>query len=183
MRRLLTIVGFWMAMALTPSLSAAGDDPWIHVTVDGEDERVRVNVPLALLEAILPLIEEDEFRHGRIRIDDVEFRHEDVVNALEALRDAEDGEYITVEERGESVRISKEGKMLLVRVEDEHGPETVDIKVPVAVLDALVAGDGDELDLLAAIRALGEHGEGDLITVSEHGSEVRIWIDDKNESE
>jgi hypothetical protein len=83
------------------------------------------------------------------------------------------------------VRVAKRGKMLTVKVEDlsEGGREQVDIQVPVAVLHALVSGDEGELDVAAAIRALGKHDTGDLVTVNDDdGTVVRIWIDETNAS-
>ena len=39
-------------------------------------------------------------------------------------------------------------------------------------------GDDGQLDLIAALRRLGEYDGGDLITVeSDDGDAVRIWID------
>ena len=67
--------------------------------------------------------------------------------------------------------------------EDFEGGDQVEIRVPISVLDALVSGDDDELDLLAAVRALGEHEEETLVMVQETDSTVRIWIDRKNESD
>jgi len=61
--------------------------------------------------------------------------------------------------------------------------ETVDIKVPMTVVEAMLSAGQNELDLLAAIRALRAHGDAELITVKERYQTVRIWIDRKNTSE
>ncbi|MGQ0721320.1 MAG: hypothetical protein ACT4PE_07065 [Candidatus Eiseniibacteriota bacterium] len=171
---------------LVGDATAGSDRRWIHVTVDGEDgERVRVNVPLSLIETVLPLIEDDDFRHGKIRLDDTDLDRDEVLAMLRAVDQAEDGEYVTVDDGDEHVRVAKQGKMLTVKVEDlsEGGKEHVDIQVPVAVLHALVSGDEDELDVVAAIEALGKHSDGDLVTVNDDdGTVVRIWIDDANAS-
>jgi hypothetical protein len=55
--------------------------------------------------------------------------------------------------------------------------EDVHVKMPAAVVEALLSGDEDELDVAAAIRALARHGEGELVTVSGDDETVRIWID------
>jgi hypothetical protein len=49
-------------------------------------------------------------------------------------------------------------------------------------VDALVSPTDGTLDLSAALKVLGERGSGDLITVDDHDSHVRIWIDAHNES-
>ncbi len=53
----------------------------------------------------------------------------------------------------------------------------VDVKVPQAVVEALLSGEGDEIDLAAAIRALAARGEGELVTVDNKDAKVRVWVD------
>ena len=55
--------------------------------------------------------------------------------------------------------------------------------MPLAVVDALLSAGEKEFDLLAALSALAEHGEGELVVVQDGSSSVRIWIDDKNTSD
>jgi hypothetical protein len=55
------------------------------------------------------------------------------------------------------------------------------MKLPGAVVEALLAGDGEELDLAGALRALARHGKGELISVADGDETVRIWIDDREE--
>jgi hypothetical protein len=56
----------------------------------------------------------------------------------------------------------------------------VDVKVPFSVVNALLSGGKDELDVVAALRALGEYPNLDLVTVEDGSSKVRVWIDSKN---
>ena len=37
------------------------------------------------------------------------------------------------------------------------------------------------LDFSAAIRALGDHGDGDMVTIRDDSTTVRVWVDDSNE--
>jgi hypothetical protein len=187
-------LGFGLiGLVLSATIAGARDnDQWLHVSVDGLDEdseRVRINVPLSLVSAILPLIEDDDFHRGRIVLDGEEFDRADLVAILDALREAEDGEYVTVQDRRDFVRVAKEGGYLLIHVEERH-PRTdevenrVDVRVPLAVIDALTSGEENELDLAAAVEALGEHGnQGDLVTVNDDENTVRIWIDRENTSD
>jgi hypothetical protein len=190
MHRIL-IAGLALLFLGTGPSAHAKDDLWIHVSVDGGDddpERVRINLPLALISTVLPLIEHDEFRHGRIRLDNHDLDKEEMVAILRAVAVAKEGEYVTVDDADETVRVSKKGGMILVKVEerdrDGRGKEHVDIRVPVSVLEALVSGDDDELNVLAAIEALSKDANGNLVTVNdEDGTLVKVWIDDRNISE
>ncbi len=180
-----------MTLMLATTIASAGDDAkWLHVAVDSEDaEHVRVNLPLTLVSAILPLIEEEQFSHGRILLDGEEFDRADVVAMLQAVSKAEDGEYVTVDDQDDHVRISKKGDSILVRVEERdrrsNEIETrVNVTIPVAVLDALASGDKDELDVMAALEVLADQPmEGDLVTVNDDESTVRIWVDRRNQSD
>jgi len=51
------------------------------------------------------------------------------------------------------------------------------------VVDALFSAGKDELDLVAALRALSAHGDMELVTVKDAENDVRIWIDSKNATE
>ena len=177
-------------LAATLGGSAAADTQWLHVAVDGEDsERVRVNVPLSLVAAILPLIDEEGFHHGRVVLDGEEFDRADLVAMLTAVAEAEDGEYVSIDDEEDHVRVAKKGDAFLIHVEERHRQtdeiETrVNVRIPVAVINALATGDEDELNIVAAVEALGEHGsDGDLVTVIEDDETVRIWIDRKNVSD
>jgi hypothetical protein len=91
--------------------------------------------------------------------------------------DGPDMTFVTVEDRGENVRVWKQGGYLMVEVR-EHGDEsTVDVRIPGSVVDALLSGEGDELDVAAALTALAAHGEGELVTVNDSRDRVRIWVD------
>jgi hypothetical protein len=78
--------------------------------------------------------------------------------------------------------VSKSGDLLLIRVREDGDEEKVEVKIPIAVVDALLSAPDGKLNLAAAIKALGEHGHGDLVTVRDRESHVRIWIDGANTS-
>ncbi len=162
---------------------AGGNSMWLHVYVNEGGpggEKVRLNLPLQLVEAVLPLIDEDEFSNGRIQIDDMDFSADDLREIWNAVRDEEDGVYIQVEEMDEEVTVAREKDHIVIHVVEAWDDEEVEVKLPVTVIDALLAGDGEELDILAAIRAFGKQGGGDLVMVSEDDSVVRVWVDDKS---
>lgn len=173
------------ALLLMPmSAKAIDDDQWLHVTVNGDEETVRINLPLVTVAAVLPLIETDGFDRGRVRIEDVDLDNVDLKAILKELHKAKDGEYVSIEEDDETVRIRKDGEFIHVDVRENrrHGEESVQVRIPVKVLDALTSGDDDQLDVLAAIEVLADYEGQDLITVNDDGETVRIWIDRKSSS-
>jgi hypothetical protein len=48
------------------------------------------------------------------------------------------------------------------------------------VVAALLSGGKDELDLVAALQALGDHPDTELVTVEDGENTVRVWLDSKN---
>ena len=170
-----------------PAKSKSTSDKWLHVRVEdgsGEDqERVRV-----LAEAVIPAIDVENLRNGKVKIEmdgeDGPIKNVDLRKILQALRDTKDGNFVTVEGSKDQVQVAKQNGYLIAKVrEGKSGGTRVDAKLPFAVVEALLSGDKDELDLAAGIRALGEHGDGVLVTVDDNDSRVRIWVDSRNESE
>jgi hypothetical protein len=186
-----------LALLLFPALALAKEDRWLHVAVDGDDETVRVNLPITVVKAVAPLIAE-HCDGARLEIDDHEFDRAELAQLLEAVRAAEDGEYVTVHEGSDDVRISKKGGFLCIRAREsdrqpdqaagirdgdrEEPGEDVQVRVPLEVVAALLSGDEDTLNLTAALEELAKHETGDLVTVRDDGETVRVWIDRKNQS-
>jgi hypothetical protein len=177
---LTAVVGFSTAAA------AGKQEPsshWLHVKVDQkapEVETVRINLPIRLVSEVLPMIKEGQFHGGHVRLDSLGTHGDiDLRGTLAALKDAEDGEYVTVDSPDEKVRIQKKDGLLLIKVEElRPEPQTVDIKVRMDVLEALLSGPPGELNVSAAIDVLGSD-EAELVTVQEADETVRIWVDGK----
>jgi len=186
---------FAIAIALAVASTAAfagsalaGDDgKWLHVRVDelsANGEKVTVNVPLTLVEALIPLIDEEDVHGGKLRLSGHDMSAAELRAVHKALAASPDGEYVTVAGPDENVRVAKEGGYLLVNVDkagdaadDDHDGEHVEARIPMDVVEALLSSGTDELDLMAAIRALAEHGETELVAVSEGEGTVRVWVD------
>lgn len=186
------------AVAVILALSATGllaqetaaptsGDKWLHVRVEksGEDgEFVRVNIPLSLAEAVLPTIEANNFRRGKIR-----FHHHrngiDLRALLQAVKNTKDGEFVTIEKKDETISVAKENGFLLVTVSNSKGEksEQVDVKVPMVVVEALLSGEEDELNLAAAIKALRQFGDIQLVSIRDGDETIRVWIDSKSTGE
>jgi hypothetical protein len=175
----------WIAVSLLAVLfslsSSAASDKWLHVRVEDNGprgERVNVNLPLDLIERMLPLISVDDLRGGKLELDD-ELGGIDLRELAVALRDAPDADFVTVQSDDQNVRVSKEGDYLLIRVEERgrNSSEKVRVRLPLAVVDALVGGNPNELDLVAALHALSEYADETLVDIESDDGSVRVWID------
>jgi len=184
--KVLTVLGI---LVLATGLAlAAPADKWLHVSVvdgkGGKAETVRVNIPLSFAEKVLPAIQVDKLHNGKVKIEECDMNGLNLWAILEAVRDTRDGEFVTVEAKDGNVRVAKSKGNLLVKVRDgKKGDQKVDVQVPMPVLEALLSGEKNELDLAAAVRALGAHGDTLLVSVNDEGSTVRVWVDSRNESE
>jgi len=108
---------------------------------------------------------------------------------LDAIRTSKDGEFVTVQSTENDVRVAKQGGQLIVHVTDRSGhgmhhhhakhndadksedqkddkdsakankEQQVEVKIPMKVIDALFSAGKDELDLVAALRALSTQGD------------------------
>ena len=101
---------------------------------------------------------------------------------------------------GNDVRIAKKGGYLYVHVTDNNPhhrakhPQSkeapakapsakqskVEIKIPMKVVDALLSGGKEELDLVAALHTLSANGDTELVSIKDDENNVRIWIDSKS---
>jgi len=184
---------FWSAFLVAGLLGVAvsvvaaqdtGPQPWLHVQVTGEDdgaENVAVNVPLSAAEPLFALVPHRILSDGQLSVAgrEVPVNVGAMRDLWRVLMEVGDTEFVTVDGEDETVRIARVGDQITVQVEDrdEEGTETVDIQLPIVVVDALLAGDGDTLDVRAAVERLGEL-RGDIVRVSEDERQVRIWIDE-----
>jgi len=172
----------------TPAASTARGDRWLHVRVinsEAKGETVRVNIPLELAEKVLPTINKHQLHGGKVRIDDAHMDEIDIRALAEALRTSKDGEFVTVQAHDADVRVAKQNGFMLINVVDKNSAKhnKVDVKVPMKVVDALLSGDKDELDLVAALRALSAQGDIELVTLKNDENTVRVWVDSKNISD
>ena len=187
------VLGVTVLVALAmgvPAATAQSAQPerWLHVRVDsldGKGELVRVNMPLSLAEKLLPAVRNERLRDGKVTINSAEVNGVDLRAVLEAVRTTRDGEFVTVQSNDADVKVAKKEGYLYVNARDNKGAKNtrVEIKVPMTVVDALLSSGTNELDLVAAVRALSKHGDAELVTVKDEKNTVRIWLDSKNTSE
>ncbi|HEX8766129.1 MAG TPA: hypothetical protein VF740_13265, partial [Candidatus Acidoferrum sp.] len=154
----------------SPATSSEKGERWLHVRVistEGRGDTVKVNVPLELAEKVLPAVNHDRLHNGKVKIDNSDINDVDLRAVMDAVRSSKDGEYVTVQGNDNDVRVAKEGNHLIVHVLDKGGPKKsqVEVKVPMKVVEALLSAGKDELDLVAALHALGTQGDVELVSV------------------
>ena len=179
-RVFLTALVAFAALCLA-ALPAAASDLWFHVEVQehgGDNASIMVNLPISMVESALNLVDDESMRDGRIVIDDAEFDAARLRELWNEVRDTPDMTFVTVQSDNETINVYKERGYLVARTSEasDNGAD-VHARLPLGVVDALLSTGDDTLDLQAALQALVEHGEGELVTVTDGNSNVRVWID------
>ena len=196
-----------VACSVLPTLavaqSSSNPDQWIHVRVESREDKtetVLVNVPVDMAVKVLPAIKNKNLCDGKVHIDSGHIDDVDLHTMLDAVRTAKDGEYVTVESKDDNVRVAKSSGYLYIHVTEKKptaktakaagdkdsakhaalNESKVEVKIPMKVVDALLSAGKDQLDVVAALRALSANGDMELVSVKDDDSTVRVWIDSKN---
>jgi hypothetical protein len=180
-RRILSGAGLSLALLVSAAAAWAQGEAWIHVRVTENDEggkKVSVNVPLSLAQVALEVAPRDVLEKGRLKLNQKDISVADIRRLWTELKASGDAEFVTVEEKDKTVRIARAGDSITINVRDQSEKnETVQIRMPLTVVDALLSGEGETMDVSAAIAQLkGQRGE--IVTVEGSDSQVRIWIDE-----
>jgi hypothetical protein len=184
---------FFQAAALlflgAVALKSASSERWIHVRVQnvkGVSGNVSINLPIELASAALPSITTDQEHHGNLHLQ-ASVNGADLRALLDAVRRSPDSVFVTLERRGKEVSVANSGRNLLIKIADRPGTlhrldKTVTIKVPVAIVRAMLTKNSDQLDVGAGIRALAREGDLD-VTLNNAKETVRIWTDTRTTSD
>ena len=179
MKRAIVAVALAALVAGGAGMAAAADnDLWLHVKVEeGDDTRVTVNLPMSVVGKALPMLPEEHFSAKHMHIDHMEMSISEMRELWQEVQNTPDVTFVTVDEGDEKVRVWKEAGYLMVSVDEGEGGDDVEVRVPSRVVDALLSGEGEELNLIAAMEALVDEGEGQLVTVTGDNENVRVWVD------
>ncbi len=161
--------------------SAAVADQWIHVKInDGGSDEVSVNLPMSLLSAAVRMIPDDVSAEAEIALDDLNMGWDDFRLFWEEVKDAPEATFVSIKSGDDRIDVKKQGQFVLVTSDESHDGTQVDVKFPLAVIDALLSGPGDQLNFEAALQALADFGPGNLVSVRDGDTTVRVWIDNRN---
>ena len=166
-----------------PVLAQAPTAPgaWVHVRVQEaqKSSSVAVNLPMSVVQAVIQAAPDKIVTNGKVHFgDEHRMQVADLKKAWLELAKAGDAELVSVQERDEKVSVRRSAGKLLVNVDKTSPKEQVRIEIPATVVDAFFSASGDEVNLKAALDAMA-HIRGDLVTVDDSNSTVRIWIDEK----
>ncbi len=181
MKRLATVAGLSvLLLAGARPAAAQAAKPWLHVQVEeAKGAKVNVNLPLSLIEIALRAAPEPIFDNKHIRIGrNHDLKISDMRRMWEELKAAGETDFVTVkdEDEGETVTVSRKGDLVQVRVDGAKKSEKVMVDVPIALVDALFAGEGEELNIKGALSELSKR-RGDIVRVEDESDRVRIWIE------
>jgi transcriptional regulator of met regulon len=173
-----------------PAMGAGTEGRWLHVRVLDRSERVekvRINLPLAMLETMATSVQAEHVKNGRMQVGDSGLTPDQLRAMWQALRSSGDMEFVTIESDDETVRVARSGNYMLAKIEGSRDGDgsrgKVDVKVPLKVVDALLDAPEGELNFKGALQMLADYDDGDLVTIHDGTSDVRVWIDDRSDSQ
>ena len=122
------------------------------------------------------MIENKEFAEGKIELDEIPLTVNQMREIWRTLQTEGDFDLASIKDEDVSLRIYKEGDWLHVRSE-EDAEDKISINIPAAVVDALLSGEGDELNITAAVKMLAQSNVDEIARIEDGEDTVRVWID------
>jgi hypothetical protein len=170
---------------LTTAAFASEPEKYLHVRAAG-GAVVSINLPLSLAEKVISASILGKLNHGKVTIDNADMQDVDIKTILDAVKTAPDGEFVTVQDKDQDVRVAKSQGNLVIHVDKQSnknkGGEKADVIVPMALVDALITTDKHQFDLVAAIHALGESGDKLIVTTHSDQGDVKVWVDTQRDA-
>jgi len=168
-----------IAILATGFAFASEDTRWINVKVTEHSEgtNVEVHLPLNLVLSVLKSVDVENFHRGHVDldIDDVDI---DWVELLAAVKDAPDGQFVTVESSDANVSVRKEGGTFFIDVDEIDGEQAkVKVQLPVEFMDAIYINEESQIDIAAMLESFDKFPNGDIVTVESSDADVRVWIE------
>ena len=158
---------------------ASEETRWVnvHVTEHHEGTNVEVHLPLNLVLSVLKSVDVENFHRGHVDLD-IDDADVDWAELFAAVKDAPDGQFVTVDSRDGQVSVSKQGGTLLINVDEIDGDNAkVKVMVPVEFMDALSVNEDDQIDIAAMLESFDRFPAGDIVTVESSDADVRVWIE------
>ncbi|HRR26295.1 MAG TPA: hypothetical protein P5300_06340, partial [Acidobacteriota bacterium] len=129
-----------------------------------------------LAETVLPMLDVPELKSGKIKLNQREMSVSELRSLWAALKAQGEVPLVEVSSPEEEVRVTfKNGHLYVTSTESSE--KTVFVQVPAEVVDALLSGEGEELDLRAALAVLRNAPPRELVRVRDKDSYVRVWTD------
>ncbi len=178
-RKVLALVAL-AALLAAPTAFAGDETRWInvHATENSTNTNVEVHLPLNLVLTVLRNIDVKNFHGGHVDLNLDEDMDINFPEIMKAVKDAPDGEFVTVTSDEADVKVYKQGGTLFVTVNQKDDEMAkVEVTVPLELMDALSFGEENTLDIAALLESLDKLPNGELVKVTSNEANVRVWIE------
>jgi len=180
MKRKVLVLVTLAALLAAPTASAGDETRWInvHVTENSSNTNVEVHLPLNLVLTVLKNVDVENFHGGQVDLEIDEDMDINFPEIIAAVKDAPDGEFVTVTSDEADVNVYKQGGTLFVTVNQKDDEMAkVEVTVPLELMDALSFGEENTLDVAALLQSMDELPNGELVKVTSTEANVRVWIE------
>jgi len=175
-RRILVLAT--LVLLLSTVAMASEDTRWINVTVteNSSNTNVEVHLPLSLVLTVLRNVDVENFHGGHVdlKLDDMDVNWPEIIAAV---KEAPDGQFVTVTSDEADVNVRKEGGTLYVNVNEKGGDNAVvEVTLPLQMMDALTLGESNTIDIVSLLESFDTLPNGTLVKVTSDEANVRVWI-------
>ena len=175
---LLLAVAVALLAAQVPAAAADGTALWLRVDVthSGEEAgRIKINVPLSLMEVVIESADGEKLFHPL----DVADGHIDIAKMWQSIRDMASEEILTIEAEDEIVKVWKDREYFRVDVKDADEGATVEVKIPIGLMDYLFNSERTGFDFQALVSTLRGYAPLQLVKVVSNDENVAVWIEER----
>jgi len=168
------------ALLAAPTAYAGDETRWVnvHVTENLSNTNVEVHLPLNLVLTVLRNVDVENFHGGHVDLeldDDMDINFPEI---MAAVKDAPDGQFVTVTSDEADVSVHKQAGTLFVTVnQKEDEMAQVEVTMPMEMMDALTFGEENTLDVAALLQSFDKLPNGELVKVTSNEANVRVWIE------
>jgi len=163
------------------------ESAWLHINVNDDEDQININLPIVLAETAVKIIDLSD-KPMNIKVDDDEITVPEMREIWEVLKS--EGSFTLASIRsgkdgaGDNIDVAFENNRLVIKGTTEDA-EKIDINISGDLIDALLSGEEDRLDLEACIEQLKLKGvDSGYVHVSEKdGSLVKLWVDNNKSAE
>ena len=170
-----------MTLPAAPVQAAGKSIIWMRVQVNdqgGEHTKVKINLPLSLIEVVVDSIDKREF------MAEIEQEHPalDIKKLWGQIRKMDSQDFVTVESEKENIRVWKDNEFFRINVRHEGQNEpSVEVKLPLAVMDYVFETDSKDLSFEDLVEKLRGHLPLTVVQVEHEDEHVKIWLEEGDE--
>lgn len=166
-----------VTLLATPPAAAADGALWLRVDVikAGEEAgRVKINVPLSLMEVVIESADGSMFSPM-----DVAKGHVDIAKMWQSIRDMASEEIMTIEAEDEIIKVWKDREYFRVDVNDADEGANVEVKIPIGLMDYLFTKEHTKFDFQELVGTLRGYAPLQLVKVVSNDENVSVWIEER----